>query len=57
MFKDIDIFKVKIHSLKKSSLSYIPNIISMNPVDKLFNATEWLASEALNDYNTTNKKI
>ncbi|MFA5197657.1 MAG: hypothetical protein WC437_04545 [Patescibacteria group bacterium] len=57
MFKDIDIYKIKINYINKSSIAYIPNIISMNPVDDLLKATEWLASEAINDYNSTNEKI
>lgn len=52
-FKDLDKQKIKITDLNQRVMHYVPNIISMNPVDQLFSATEWLVNEAINDWNTT----
>lgn len=57
IFKDLDEQKIKITDLNQRVIHYIPNIISMNPVDQLFSATEWLVNEALNDWNTTHKIV
>ena len=55
MFVEIDKFKLKISDGK--TIHYIPNIISMGPLDQLYRATEWLFREAKKDYDHTNKII
>ncbi|MBU4369345.1 hypothetical protein KKG58_01115 [Patescibacteria group bacterium] len=57
MFEEINKFKIKIYKLKGNSLFYIPNIISIGPLDELFRATDWLFYEARQDYNKTHKTI
>lgn len=57
MFKDLDKQKIKITDLNKRVMHYAPNIISMNPVDQLFSATEWLVNEALDDWDATHKIV
>lgn len=48
---------IKVRNKKEKSLIYIPNVISPDPLDKLYSATEWLVGEAVDDYNNTHKKI
>ncbi len=57
MFEEIDKNKIKIRDGIKNTLTYAPNIISMGPLDDLLKATEWLYSEAMEDYTATNKKV
>ena len=60
MFKEIDKYRIKIVKIinsNKRSIYYVPNFISMGPMDKLFIATEWLVGEALKDYILTYKTI
>ena len=46
-FKDLDTYAVVIHDKKKAQRIYIPNIITMNPVDKQLTAVQWLFDEAV----------
>ena len=57
MFEEINKFKIKVHNLEEKSISYIPNIISIGPLDQLFRATNWLVCEAIRDYDNTYKTI
>lgn len=57
MFKDIDKHKIVIRNDEKNTLTYLPNIISMNPVDELLEATKWLVDEAYKDWKETNDLI
>ena len=57
MFKDIDKHKIRIRNSKENSLTYLPNIISMNPIDELLLATKWLVDEAYKDWKETNNLI
>lgn len=57
MFKDIDTQKIKIRNSNKNTLTYLPNIISMDPIDKLLEATKWLVDEAYKDWEETNKLV
>lgn len=57
MFKDIDKHEIKIRNSKKNTLTYLPNIISMNPVDELLEATKWLVDEAYKDWENTHNSI
>lgn len=57
MFKEIDKQKIKIRNGEKNTLTYLPNIISMDPVDKLLEATKWLVDEAYKDWSETNDLV
>jgi hypothetical protein len=57
MFEEINDFKIIVHDEKSHGMHYIPNIISINPLDELFKATEWLFKEALADFTDTHKRI
>lgn len=57
MFKEINKLKVKVHNLDNKSIFYIPNIISICPLDNLLKATDWLFYEAVQDYNNTHETI
>lgn len=48
---------IKVHNKKEKALIYIPNVISPDPLDKLYLATEWLVKEAVEDHNVTHKRI
>jgi len=55
MFEEIN--KHKIIVSKDKGLYYIPNIITLNPADKLFKATNWLVNEALVDFEKTHRDV
>lgn len=57
MFEEINKFKIKVINLRKQVVFYVPNIISIGPLNDLFVATEWLVNEAMNDYEVTNKNV
>jgi len=57
MFEEINNFKIKVYNPNKKSICYIPNVISIGPLDNLLTATEWLVDEAVKDYNDTYKRI
>jgi len=57
MFKEINKLKIKVHNSDNNSIFYIPNIISIHPLDNLLKATDWLFYEAVQDYNNTHKTI
>jgi len=57
VFKDIDKQKIKISNSKKNTQYYLPNIISMDPIDKLLEATKWLVEEAYRDWKETNELV
>ncbi|TFB08170.1 hypothetical protein E3V08_05125 [Candidatus Atribacteria bacterium MT.SAG.1] len=57
MFKEINKFKIKIHNSDNESIFYIPNIISIHPLDNLLRATDWLFYEIVQDYDNTHKTI
>jgi hypothetical protein len=57
MFKELKDYSIKIRNNKENSLRYLPNIISMEPVDCLLDATKWIVDEAYKDYMGTNKII
>lgn len=57
MFKEIDRYRILIRNTNEKSLTYLPNIISMNPVDELLEATKWLVDEAYKDWKDTNDAI
>lgn len=55
MFEEINKHKIIIRKDKR--VQYIPNIITINPVDKLFKATSWLVTEALADFRKTHNNV
>ncbi len=55
MFHEINDYKVIVK--RDNGLNYIPNVISLHPLDQLFEATEWLVNEAISDWNTTHEDI
>lgn len=57
MFEEINKLKIKVHDSNNKSISYIPNIISIHPLDNLLKATDWLFYEAVQDYNNTHETI
>ncbi len=60
MFEEINKHKVKIKDVQSKDrqlLYYLPNIISMGPLDDLLKATEWLVKESVDDYNKTYKQV
>lgn len=57
MFEEVNKYTIKVRNEKEKNISYIPNVISINPIDNLFTATMWLVKEALEDYLNTNKKV
>ena len=57
MFNEINKYKIKVHDSNKNELFYIPNVISIDPLNNLFMATEWLVAEASKDYIKTHKTI
>lgn len=57
MFEEINKSKIIVRNLDKMAAHYIPNIISLSPLDNLFKATEWLVSEMIEDYKNTHYKI
>jgi hypothetical protein len=56
-FKDLDTYAIVINDLSKAQRIYLPNIITMNPVDKQLTAVQWLFDEAVKDWNDTYKTI
>ncbi len=56
MFKEIDNFKIRVTNKAENLMYFVPNIISIDPLNKLFKATEWLVSEAIKD-NLEIKKV
>ncbi|MBU1292758.1 hypothetical protein KJ819_01675 [Patescibacteria group bacterium] len=57
MFREIDQYKIKVRDGSKNTVIYVPNIISMDPLEKLFDATNWLFGEALEDFNKTHTAV
>lgn len=57
MFRDIESLRIKITDKKKKHSIYLPNVISIDPLDKLYRATEWLFEEAVADLDKTNKTV
>ncbi len=57
MFSEINNYKIIVRNINEKAMHYIPNVISMHPLDQLFTATEWLFKEALNDHNETHRLI
>ena len=56
MFDELNKIKIKVHDSDEKILQYIPNVISMHPLDELFKATQWLFDEAVKDHNETHKE-
>ena len=52
-FKDLDTYSVTVTDNNKKQRAYIPNIITMDPVDKQLTAAQWLFDEAVKDWNQT----
>lgn len=57
MFEEINKYKIKVHNEVKRTIYYIPNIISVEPLNDLLKATDWLVAEAVIDYNKTQKRV
>jgi len=57
MFKDINKQKIRISNSKKNTRYFLPNIISMDPIDKLLGATKWIVDRAHKDWKKTNDSI
>ena len=58
-FEEINIYKIRVTELngEKRGMHYIPNIISIHPLDNLFDATDWIVNEATKDFKRTNYLI
>lgn len=57
MFEEINKVKIRVNNFSDRTISYIPNVISIYPLDQLMKATEWLFSEAVQDHNNTHETI
>jgi hypothetical protein len=57
MFEELRDCSIKVNHKRKSSLIYIPNIISIEPLNNLYEATEWLVKEAIVDRSKVYKLI
>lgn len=55
MFEEIDKARIKIHTA--GSIHHRPYVAIMKPLKDLFDATEWLFSESVKDYDKTRKRI
>lgn len=56
MFEELNEVGIKVHDSNEKVSHYIPNVISVHPLDELFKATEWLFTEAVRDHNETHKE-
>jgi len=57
MFEEINNYKIIVRDLQDKGMHYIPNVISVHPLESLFLATEWLVTESLKDYKETHDRI
>ncbi len=56
MFEEINKLRIRVHDEDQKGMHYIPNVISVHPLDQLYLATEWLVAEAVKDHNETHKE-